>query len=161
MSNAPMIPEVKVPGLGTFTLSPAHVERTLPKAIAEKVGKATAIVRRFATLTTTTTEVVVDVDDDGNDVALLLESNRYSLKVDAPEKAKGLPNVAHVTAFGETKAVALAAFTGEPRKDGSPRVHVYGAVEYVRPSGATYVAAVRIAPSADGKTWRFASMLAQ
>lgn len=165
MGNAPAAPSIKIGGLGTFDLQTAHVERKLPAKVAEKVGKVTATVRRWATMTTTYTEAIIGEDDNGDDVAILLDSTRYSVKVPSPivkGKPAPLPLSVTVNAFGEApRSLALAPFIGEPRKDGTPRSYVYGALDYPRPSGAVYVLHVKVTPSADNSEWRVASILAQ
>lgn len=170
MSKETVVPAVKVAGIGTLNLDTAHTSRKLGKDAAKAAGVSHAIVRRWATLTETVTEAfvpgkVTDDNPEPDDVALLLESNRYSVKVPAPMvkgAAAPLPATVTVTAFDTpARSLALAAFDTGERSDGSRKVHVYGALEYARPNGASYAMHVKVTPSADGKEWRIAAILAQ
>src|SRR4051812_34400123 len=165
MSNAKVSPSVKIAGVGTLDLDAAHVERTLGKAAAKAAGVSVAIVRRWATITQTSVEAIVGETDEGEDIAILLDSTRYSVKVPVP-MVKGapapLPLSVTCAAFGESaRSLALAPFDGGERKDGTRKVSAYGALPYTRPSGATYTLHVKVTPAADGKVWRVSAILAQ
>lgn len=170
-ATAKVAPKVtlEIAGFGSMDLARETATVKLNKRTAALLKRETATVTTWHTLTEKVTEVAWEDDETGEEILSAIVTPRHSVTVDVPEGVTF--GTVTVSAFGESRDIALETFARTARaekRDGKATGRMiarppvfYGATEYVRPTGARFVYAVKVTPSADGKRARIGAIVAQ